>query len=94
MKAKHSVKIGGKWYRAGEEISPANNESKTTQQTTDGQSVNGGTNDGGQKSHTKTEINRMFVEDLKKLAAEQGVDGAEEMNGADLKKALIEKLGL
>lgn len=43
----------------------------------------------GQK-HTKTEINRMPLAELKKLATEKGVDGADSMSGAELKKALIE----
>lgn len=45
-------------------------------------------------SYTKTEINRMSTADLKKLAKSEGIDGAEDMNGADLKKVLIEKFGL
>ena len=43
----------------------------------------------GQK-YTKTEINRMPLAELKKLATEKGVDGADSMSGAELKKALIE----
>lgn len=51
----------------------------------------------GEKSsggYTKTEINRMSTADLQALAAEQGIDNAEELTGAELKKLLIEKLGL
>lgn len=44
--------------------------------------------------YTKTEINRMSKDDLVALAIEQGIKNAEEANGADLKKALIEKFGL
>lgn len=40
--------------------------------------------------YTKTEINRMPLAELKKLAAEKKVEGAESMSGADIKKALIE----
>lgn len=46
------------------------------------------------KQWTKTEINRMAVEDLRKLATENGIEKVEEISGADLKKVLIEKLGL
>lgn len=45
-------------------------------------------------SYTKTEINRMTTADLQLLATEQGIDNAEELTGAELKKLLIEKLGL
>lgn len=47
-----------------------------------------------QKTYTKTEINRMSTGDLRILATEQGIENAEETNGADLKKMLIEKFGL
>lgn len=46
------------------------------------------------KKYTKTEINRMSTADLKEFALEQEIDKAEEMTGAELKKVLIEKLGL
>lgn len=51
----------------------------------------------GEKSsgeYTKTEINRMSTSDLQSLATEQGIENAEELTGAELKKLLIEKLGL
>lgn len=44
--------------------------------------------------YTKTDINRMSIDDLKDLGIEQGIDNAEELTGNDLKKLLIEKLGL
>ena len=45
-------------------------------------------------SYSKTDINRMSTSDLQAFAAEQGIDNAEELTGAELKKLLIEKLGL
>lgn len=48
----------------------------------------------GTKKYTKTEINRMSTADLKGFAVEQGIDNAEDMTGSELKKVLIEKLGL
>ncbi|MBO5922817.1 MAG: hypothetical protein J6Q48_10590 [Bacteroidaceae bacterium] len=45
-------------------------------------------------AYTKTEINRMPVADLKKMALDKGIADAENMSGADLKKSLIQKLGL
>jgi hypothetical protein len=44
--------------------------------------------------YTKTEINRTSTSDLRIIATEQGIDNAEELTGAELKKLLIEKLGL
>lgn len=44
--------------------------------------------------YTKTEINRMSTADLQALAAEHGIDGAEEISGAELKRILIEQFGL
>ena len=45
-------------------------------------------------AYTKTEINRMSTADLKKLAKGEGIEEAEDMSGADLKKVLIKKFGL
>ena len=46
------------------------------------------------KNYTKTDINRMPASELKSLALENGIDCANDMTGADLKKALIEKFNL
>lgn len=46
------------------------------------------------KAKTKTDINRLKLDDLKALALGNGIEGANDMTGEDLKKALIEKLGL
>lgn len=44
--------------------------------------------------YTRTDINRMPVDELRKLAVETGISGAESMTGADIKKALINALSL
>lgn len=44
--------------------------------------------------YTKTGINRMPVEELKKLAEEKGIEDAENATGAQLKEALIALMGL
>lgn len=46
------------------------------------------------KRYTKTEINRMTTAELKAFAKEQGVDNAEDITGAELKKVLIGMLDL
>ena len=77
MIAQNTMKMNGKWYKAGEEISLANPQEEVKQ-----------------NQYTKTEINRMSTAELQKLALENGIDGADEMTGAELKKVLIEKFGL
>ena len=47
-----------------------------------------------EKTYTKTEINRMPLDELKALATEKGVDGADDMTGGELKKLLIEMFNL
>lgn len=47
-----------------------------------------------EKAYTKTDINRLSTAELKDLAKKQGIESAEDMTGADLKKVLIEKFGL
>lgn len=43
---------------------------------------------------TKTDINRMSTSDLRDMASEQGIKNADEYTGSELKKMLIERLGL
>ena len=77
MIAQNTMKINGKWYKAGEEISLAKPQAEAKQ-----------------NQYTKTEINRMSTAELQTLALENGIDGSDEMTGAELKKVLIEKFGL
>ena len=77
MIAQNTMKMNGKWYKAGEEISLAKPQEEVKQ-----------------NQYTKTEINRMSTAELQELALENGVDGSDEMTGAELKKVLIEKFGL
>ena len=57
-----------------------------------GEEVPENNNSGASFDYSKTTINRMS--NLQAFAAEQGIDNAEELTGAELKKLLIEKLGL
>lgn len=43
---------------------------------------------------TKTDINRMPVDELRKMAVNTGVEGTGTMTGAELKKYLIDIFGL
>lgn len=89
MVAKHSIKVNGVWYRAGEEISPAKNAPKTEDDFV--KHMNPPTEE---VIYTKTEINRMPTAELKEVAKTNGIENVEEMTGAELKKVLIEKFGL
>ena len=84
MKYPYIVNKNGVWYPAWadvpEDISPIVTDNLTEKLVHNG--------------HTKTEINRMSTAELQTLALENGVDGAEQMTGAELKKVLIEKFGL
>ena len=46
------------------------------------------------KPLTKTEINRMPIAELKDLALKNGIENAEDMTGAELKKVLISRFEL
>ena len=79
MKYPYIVGKNGVWYPAGTEVPEDNPNTKT---------------ENGQNQYTKTEINRMSTAELQTLALENGVDGSDEMTGAELQKVLIEKFGL
>lgn len=83
MIATHSIKHDGVWYKVGDEVPESNSNS-----------VPSDFMNPPEKPYTKTEINRMSTADLKKLASENGIENATEINGSDLKKMLIEKFGL
>lgn len=88
----HLVKYNGKYYPAGTDV-PVGVKPVEDKKVEDDFSKNMNPPE-VEVSYTKTEINRMSTADLKKLAKSEGIDGAEDMNGADLKKVLIEKFGL
>ena len=79
MKYPYIVGKNGVWYPAGTEV-PENNPNTKTENE--------------KNQYTKTEINRMSTAELQTLALENGIDGADGMTGADLKKVLIEHFGL
>ena len=78
MIAQNTMKMNGKWYKAGEEISFANTQNKESEQ----------------KKYAKTDINRMSTAELQALAADIGIENASGTNGGELKKLLIEHFGL
>lgn len=90
MKFSHLVKYNGVYYPAGTDVPVGNNNTvvaETKEEVVEPIVEK-------QPQYTKTEINRLSTAELKSLASKQGIDNAEEMTGADLKKVLIEKFGL
>ena len=79
MKYPYIVGKNGVWYPAGTEV-PENNPNTKTENE--------------KNQYSKTEINRMSTAELQTLALENGIDGADGMTGADLKKVLIEHFRL
>lgn len=78
MIADHLIKVNGRWYKAGEEVFESPVEKPSPEKT----------------RYTKTEINKMNVSELRRLAAENGVKDPEGINGTDLKAYLISTFGL
>lgn len=78
----HKVKYKGKWYLPGECIEEIDEVEKSAFSLP------------FEKTYTKTEINRMSVDELKTLAAENDVPGYEDMTGTALKEYFINLLNL
>ena len=92
------VNKNGKWYPAGTEVpegtKPVKNKKVTETAKDDFSQYMNAPVESAEATYTKTEINRMSTAELKELATSKGIEGAEDMTGADLKKVLIEKFGL
>ena len=82
------MKYNGQYYPAGADVPVGDNPVKEVVEKDAKPIVE------KQTDYTKTEINRLSTAELKALAKEQAIDGAEDMTGGDLKKVLIEKFGL
>ena len=86
MVATHTVKINGVLYRAGEVI-PSPDEKPVIKPVTADEPTE-------DKAYTKSDIITMRAADLRKLATENGIERPDELTGTELKKMLVEKLGL
>lgn len=96
MKYTHVVKHNGKYYAIGEDVPNDNKpvvENKVEKVEAKQEVVETSKVEDTPK-YTKTEINRMPLDDLKALATEKGVDGADDMTGGELKKLLLEMFNL
>lgn len=92
------VNKDGIWYPAGTEVpegaKPVENKKVTETAKDDFSQYINAPVEPAEATYTKTEINRMSTAELKELATSKGIEGAEDMTGADLKKVLIDKFGL
>lgn len=98
MKFNHLVKYNGKYYPAGTDVpvggkSVENKKVEKPKEDDFSQYMNP-PEETKEVSYTKTEINRMPLDDLRKIAMNTGVDGAENMTGKELKEYLISVFGL
>lgn len=92
MKYDHIVKKNGVYYPAGAEVPEDDYELPFKDEAEPAEDIpfadEQETKD-GQITHTRTSINRMSTAELQQLAANVGIDGAEEKSGSELKKELI-----
>ena len=94
MKFRHLVKYNGVYYPAGADVPVGEDNPVVTKAKEEVVAEVEQPIVEKQPQYTKTDINRMSTAELKSLAKEQAIDGAEEMTGSELKKVLIEKFGL
>lgn len=89
----HMVKVNGRYYQTGEdapEVDYAAGDENSLPFSDDDITLETQED----KKYTKTDINRMSVSELRKMALSTGVEGADEMTGAELKEYLISLFGL
>lgn len=90
----HMVKVNGKYYQPGEDVP------EIMYMAEDENSLPFSDNDieleenSAEKKYTKSDIQRMNKAELQELARNTGVEGAEEMMGAELKEYLLNVFGL
>lgn len=90
MKATHTMKVNGIIYRAGEEI-PSPDEKPVKQVEKPVEKAEEPIAEG---KYTKKDITFMKVSKLRELAETEGVENPDELTGVELKKILIDKMGL
>lgn len=79
-------------YKENAALTEENAQLKAELEHLKGASVSDAPND--EHEYKKSEISRMGVDDLRALAAGIGIEVTEEITGAKLKEAIIDKLGL
>jgi len=90
--ATNANNLGKPLIRIAEEVTKKSDKKKEV--VKDEPEVKENTETESEKSYTKSEVNRMPLAKLKEVASEIGIDGTDEKTGGELKKLIIEKLGL
>ena len=93
MKYPYTVKHNGKYYAAGEDV-PNGASSKPEENKADTAKVEKPEKDGKGAEITQADINQLSGAKLRSFAAENGIADAETYTNGELKKMLIERLGL
>lgn len=93
MRYDHMVKVNGVYYAAGQEVPEVKDMAEENEPLPfSDDDITRETQE--EKKYTKTDINRMSTAELRKLAASDGVENAEEMTGSELKEYFISMFGL
>lgn len=92
MKYPYIVNKNGVWYPAGTDVPVGENTNEKKED--DFSKYMNPPEKTSEINYTKTDINRMPLAELKDVANSNGIVGADEMTGAELKKALIEHFEL
>ena len=102
MKAEHTMKINGEWYRAGSEIPALADEPKTVAEPKAVEPVEQAeatpeiaeNDEAKSEKLTKTKVMVMNVAGLRELGKQHGIENVDDHTGSELKEILINKLGL
>ena len=92
MKYDHRVKVDGKWFEAGVEVTttPVNDKpSVEPPKTADKPSV-----EPDDKKYTRTQIQQMNKASLTEVAKELGIEFDDETTGNEFKSRILAKLGI
>lgn len=85
MRATHSIKINGKWFKAGEELPALNSANEPENKAPDTEE---------KKNYKRSDIFRMSTAELQKLANEEGIENADGTTGSELKNILVKHFNL
>ena len=94
MKYNHMVKVNGVYYAAGEDVPEINTKKTAAEKTPPFSDSDITFETKEEKPYTKTDINKMSKAELQELARNTGVEGVDEMTGAELKEYLFSVYGL
>ncbi len=89
----HMVKVNGQYYQTGEDV-PEIEEMAVNEDSLLFSDKDIAFETQGEKPYTKSDIQRMNKAELLEMAKNRGVEGADDMTGAELKDYLLNLFGL